>query len=115
MLEKTENMVLLLDFYGPLLTNNQQHILNLYYELDYSLTEIAHSLDITRQAVYDVVKRAEKLLLSYENKLGLVDRFKMTHNKLAEAQLLLSNDEKINPDIITKVKDILHEVTDTLL
>lgn len=115
MLEKTSSMIMLLDFYGPLLTEKQQHVLNLYYELDLSLSEIAESMNITRQAIYDLVKRAEKSLITYEEKLGLVEKFNHTYEKLEKVYLLLSKEDELRPDNLDEALYILREVTDTVL
>lgn len=63
---------LLLDFYGGLLTEKQQDVADLYYNGDYSLSEIADDLNISRQGVRDSLKRAELQLRLYEEKIGLV-------------------------------------------
>lgn len=73
MLERTNRMNLLFDFYGSLLTNKQQSILELYYQDNYSLGEIASELSVTRQAVYEHLKRAEQTLEDYESKLRLAE------------------------------------------
>ncbi|MBQ9951312.1 MAG: YlxM family DNA-binding protein [Clostridia bacterium] len=65
----------LLDFYGPLLTENRREILRLYCEEDLSLAEIADQLEITRQGVSDAVNKAKRQLNDYESKLGLVARY----------------------------------------
>ena len=66
---------LLLDFYGPMLTEKQQEVMELYLEQDVSLSEIASLLNLSRQAVYDIVKNAEKTLQFYEDKLLLVKNY----------------------------------------
>jgi len=68
-------MALLLDFYGGLLTEKQRAYLELYYNEDYSLTEIARLNGITPQGARDVICRGEAQLLSVEEKTGLVQRF----------------------------------------
>ncbi|MDR0249235.1 MAG: YlxM family DNA-binding protein [Oscillospiraceae bacterium] len=68
-------MALLLDFYGELLTERQREFFDLYHNGDLSLAEIAADADISRQGVRDILVRAEELLLGYEQKLGLVERF----------------------------------------
>jgi hypothetical protein len=73
-LEKTNRMNVLFDFYGPLLTEKQQTFLKCYYQDDYSLGEIAEDFDISRQAVYEHLKRAEQILEEYEAKLSLTVR-----------------------------------------
>ncbi|MCD5410160.1 MAG: HTH domain-containing protein [Clostridiales bacterium] len=62
----------MLDFYGKLLTDKQLEVMELYYNQDLSLTEIAENLNVTRQAVHDAIKKSEKSLKEYENKLNLV-------------------------------------------
>ncbi len=68
-------MNLLYDFYGQLLTKKQRTFFDLYYQDDLSLGEIAAQHDVTRQAVYDILKRSERALESFESKLKLVERF----------------------------------------
>ena len=64
---------ILLDIYGSLLTNRQLQILNTYYNEDMSLSEIAEEFDISRQGVLDNVKKGEKKLLEYEEKLHILE------------------------------------------
>jgi predicted DNA-binding protein YlxM (UPF0122 family) len=61
----------LLDLYGPLLTDHQRRILHLAWELDWSYSEIAKREQVSRTAVYDVVRRTSLSLDNYERKLGL--------------------------------------------
>jgi hypothetical protein len=73
-LEKTNRINVLFDFYGPLLTEKQQTFLKSYFQDDYSLGEIAAEFNISRQAVYEHLKRGAQTLESYEEKLGLAAR-----------------------------------------
>lgn len=66
---------MLLDFYKQLLTDKQTDALDLYYNQDLSLSEIAEHLGITRQGVRDNIKRGEKQLWEYENELGLAKKY----------------------------------------
>lgn len=66
---------LLYDFYSSLLTDRQREVYEAYALENYSLAEIADGLGISRQAVYDIIKRSEAALKGYEEKLGLVERF----------------------------------------
>ncbi|MGI6586713.1 MAG: putative DNA-binding protein [Gracilibacteraceae bacterium] len=75
MYDKLVQIALLFDFYGQLLTEKQIEIVDMYYNNDLSLGEISEQKGISRQGVYDTLKRAEKTLYQYEEKLGLVDRF----------------------------------------
>ena len=76
MLEDTFEISILYDFYGPLLSEKQQRFVELYHNENCSLTEIADTLGVSKQAVSEGLKRAEKSLTGYEEKLGLVARWK---------------------------------------
>ncbi|MCT4606371.1 MAG: putative DNA-binding protein [Marinisporobacter sp.] len=84
MFEKILKMSLLYDFYGQLLTKKQQQVLGLYYNDDLSLGEISEQLKVSRQAVYDTIKRSEKLLFEYEEKLKLLHKFMITKKQIEE-------------------------------
>lgn len=73
-LEKKQRVNLLMDCYLELLTDKQQEYLSLYYCEDLSLAEIAQDLDVSRNAVYDNLKRAVNLLEEYEEKLHLLEK-----------------------------------------
>lgn len=74
-LEERLELSLLYDFYGALLKKNQQRMFEAYILEDYNFSEIASQEGISRQGVYDAVKRVSKQLREYEEKLGLVERF----------------------------------------
>ncbi|WNF31802.1 putative DNA-binding protein [Aeribacillus composti] len=76
LLEKTTRMNYLFDFYQSLLTPKQKSYMSLYYLDDYSLGEIAEEYNVSRQAVYDNIKRTEMMLEEYEQKLQLFKKFK---------------------------------------
>ncbi|OQP07956.1 hypothetical protein B1690_01320 [Geobacillus sp. 46C-IIa] len=75
MLEKTMRMNYLYDFYQALLTPKQRNYMALYYLDDYSLGEIAEQYEVSRQAVYDNIRRTEAMLEQYEEKLGLLQKY----------------------------------------
>ncbi len=87
---------LLFDFYGELLTDKQKNIYELFYQNDMSLSEIADELGISRQAVRDQLKRTEKILSEYENKLKLVERFMANKNSAGKIRKLIDELEKKN-------------------
>lgn len=72
---KDMHFVMLLDFYGAMLTDRQLEVMEFYYQEDMSLSEIAQHTDITRQGVRDLIKRAEASLLGLEERLGFVAKF----------------------------------------
>lgn len=74
----------LLDIYGELLTEKQYEMLDLYYNGDLSLAEIAQQHGISRQGVHDSIKRGEELLLGYEKVLKLSDRQREYEKTLRE-------------------------------
>ncbi len=88
-MDKFARMALLYDFYSPLLTPKQRDSLDFYYQQDLSLGEIAEEGGTSRQAVYDLLKRSEQILLEYESKLHLVERHLDQQKKLAEVKNLL--------------------------
>ncbi len=77
-MDKITEASLLYDFYGQLLSQRKRQVMELYHEEDLSLTEIAEEFGISRAAVYDSLKSAEKALQEYEEKLGLLARFMRT-------------------------------------
>ena len=97
-LEKTTRMNYLYDFYQSLLTNKQQSYMALYYLDDFSLGEIAEEYDVSRQAVYDNIKRTEAMLEEYEAKLLLFEKFQQRSTllqRLKEEELSSSAEELI--------------------
>ncbi|MEC2077007.1 putative DNA-binding protein [Metabacillus fastidiosus] len=92
LLEKTTRLNFLLDFYQSLLTPKQKSYMSLYYLDDYSLGEIAEEYNVSRQAVYDNIKRTEAMLEQYEEKLLLFQKFQerqkimQTLEEIAEKQ-----------------------------
>lgn len=82
---------LLFDFYGELLTSRKQSVLNLYYNEDFSLAEIADEIGISRQGVRDLIKKGEEELFEFEKKLGLVDRFEQAKTHIEVIRKLLGD------------------------
>lgn len=106
MFEKNLELGLLLDFYGDILPERRRDIMNLYYNDDLSLGEIAEQLGVTRQAVRETVKKTEAELLFYEEKLGSLRRF-------AEAQQAAERIRELcdsrNGDMTPALRDALKE------
>ncbi|NLT95759.1 MAG: putative DNA-binding protein [Clostridia bacterium] len=111
MLEKRDYLILLFDFYSALLTEKQRLIFDLYYQDDLSLGEIAEQLNISRQAVYDIIKRSENILEDYENKLKLVKKFQNNKEKLQQVLALVNELENtINNSTLAELKKIVRDV-----
>lgn len=102
MIEKLVEIGFLFDFYGKLLSERQYRVVELFYLQDLSLSEIGIELDITRQGVYDNLKRAEDNLYKYEDTLGLAEKFKENHKNIKK----ILNATKEIEEIATFKKDI---------
>lgn len=100
-MEKKMQVSLLLDFYGQLLSESGREMTDYYYNDDLSLAEIAEQTGITRQGVRDRIKRCEKQLFSFEEKLGLLKRFQQLEDGLtqisAAAKTIYSSSD--DPDV----------------
>ena len=81
---KNLEISVLLDFYGDMLTEKQRDVVELYYNDDLSLSEIAENEGITRQGVRDSIKRAEAQMLEMEERLGLAQKFRQISRGLEE-------------------------------
>lgn len=93
-MEKIVEQGLLYDFYGELLTKHQQEIYESVVYENLSLGEIAEKEGVSRQAVHDIVKRCDKTLLGYEEKLKLVARFESIREKIEEINRFSAQYEK---------------------
>ena len=100
----------LLDFYGNLFGQKQREILEMYFQEDMSLSEIAAVFDMSRQGVYDNIKRGEKEILSLESKLKLMDRFFEISKALDELDSKLVPDKMLTKDEYDKIKASISEI-----
>lgn len=110
MYEKIVQIALLFDFYGQLLTEKQINIVDMHYNNDLSLSEISEQLGISRQGVYDTLKRAEKTLFEYEEKLNLVNRFIKQNDNLNQITAMLNDILKENPNDIELLKNKINNI-----
>src|SRR6476620_974570 len=106
MLEKTTRMNYLYDFYQSLLTPKQRSYMALYYLEDFSLGEIAEEFDVSRQAVYDNIKRTEAMLEAYAAKLVLLQKFQERKRLVAKLKQLISEKEHVNEEMKQVVEAI---------
>ena len=88
-MEKRVELALLMDFYGPLLTEKRRDVMRLYCDEDMGLQEIADQLDISRQGVYDAVKTASAALERYEEAPPMVQQ-----KVMEEAKKSMTDDEE---------------------
>ncbi len=111
-MEKIGRQVFLYDFYGELLTEHQKSVYEDVVLNDLSLSEIAEERGISRQGVHDLIKRCDRILNSYEEKLHLVERFIRTRDDVTRIWELsggrsagevtggsFQNDEKMDSDL----------------
>ena len=107
-MEKKVEISMLWQIYGKLLTEKQYEYIDYYYNEDLSLSEIAENEEITRQGVRDIIKKGEKKLFEYEEKLLFM---KKTINQEQKIQQVLWNLTKIQKDSSDKqVTSILEEI-----
>ncbi|MCD8010905.1 MAG: DNA-binding protein [Lachnospiraceae bacterium] len=93
-MDRILEQTLLYDFYGELLTDHQKQIYEDVVFGDYSLTEVAEAHQISRQGVHDLIKRCDRTLREYEEKLGLVRKFTETKRLVAQIHELTQEYER---------------------
>ncbi|RDI47487.1 putative DNA-binding protein [Falsibacillus pallidus] len=104
MLEKTTRMNYLYDFYQTLLTPKQSSYMSLYYLNDFSLGEIAEEYEISRQAVYDNIKRTEIMLEQYEAKLELFQKFQERLNIYEQMKEILQHEANSKDELLSMIE-----------
>lgn len=102
---KTLRMNYLFDFYQSLLTDKQRNYLELFYLQDYALSEIADTFNVSRQAVYDNIRRTGDLVEDYETKLGLYKRFEQRRDIYDKMKQSLDK-----PELLKQYIDQLEEL-----
>ncbi len=109
-------LTLLYDFYGELLTEKQKQVYEMHYQNDLSLTEIGEELSISRQAVRDQLKRTERILWGYEEKLQLVARFQAQKKAVKRMQRILEQlEEKKHDEAVRKAVADMKKIADEIL
>ena len=91
-MEKIVEQGILYDFYGPLLTEHQQEIYEACVYEDLSLAEAAERFGVSRQNIHDLLKRCDKSLKEYEERLGLIARFRENRDSLESIRQLIAKD-----------------------
>lgn len=92
------------DFYGELLTPHQKEVYEAAVYNDMTLSEIAEEQGISRQAVFDLIKRCNKILADYEKRLHLVEKFETTRTKVAHLKEI-----NTQPELDVLIDEILDE------
>lgn len=105
--DETVWRTMLFDFYGELLTEKQREYFDLHYNSDLSLAEIAESSGISRQGVWDIIRRAEAILRETEEKTGLVARFQSQREILHSVESKLARLESITEgEALTLIREV---------
>ena len=113
--EKIVEQTLLYDFYGELLTEHQRRVYEDVVLNDYSLSEVADQLGISRQGVHDNLKRCSKALQDYEEKLHLVEKFVKIKDKIRRYHQ--KNKECVSmskQELVSQVEQISQEILEEL-
>ena len=114
-MEKFVEQTFLFDFYGELLTERQRQVYTSVVFEDYSLSEVAEELGISRQGVHDLVKRCSQTLKGYEEKLHLVEKFVSIREKVKQIDELLDGYEKENAEkLVADIRKISDEIIEEL-
>ena len=113
-MNKILEQALLYDFYGELLTTHQKEVYEQFILEDLSLSEIAESAGISRQGVHDLIRRCQRALEGYEDKLHLVERFLSVKEKVGEIGEILDEweREKKNPE---EIVGRIRRISDTII
>lgn len=110
-IDRVEYASMLYDFYGNLLSDARKDVMALYHEDNLSLSEIAEELGQTRQAVHYTLRKAEKALGEYEEKLGLVALYKKNQKLAAKAYEIIETAD-ISEPYADKLKQIIDNITE---
>ena len=116
-MNKFLEQALLYDFYGELLTDHQKDIYEQFVLEDLSLSEIAEMKGISRQGVHDLVKRCQKTLENYEEKLHLVEKFlsvKEKVNRIDDTLAEWENNKKDPEEIVKRIRKIADTIIEEL-
>ena len=104
---------LLFDFYGELLTEHQKEIYERFITEDLSLGEIAEEAGISRQGVHDLVRRCDKILQGYEDKLHLVEKFQITKDMAGEIRAFLDRYQECgDTSLLTRSKETAEKIAE---
>lgn len=113
-MEKIVEQGLLYDFYGELLTEHQKKIYEDVVYNDLSLAEIAKENGISRQGVHDLVRRCDRSLQEYEDKLHLVERFLKIKSRIGGLEKLADDTEITREELMREVKVLSHQILEEL-
>lgn len=105
MYEKNLNIGYLLDFYGEVLSERKRYVLDMYYNEDFSLSEISEEIGISRQGVRDLIKKAEEELCFFETKLGLSKKMTALEEEV-NSLLVLAEEQKAPQAVYERIEKL---------
>jgi predicted DNA-binding protein YlxM (UPF0122 family) len=105
--DETLRRAVLFDIYGELLTEKQREYYDLHYNDDLSLSEIAEQTGISRQGVWDIIRRAQEAMEDMEKKTGLAQRFESRSKALEEIEAQLASLRDIPDEAAAVIKDAI--------
>ncbi|MCY6483974.1 putative DNA-binding protein [Clostridium aestuarii] len=112
-MEERVKTSMLMDYYKALLTEKQKNVMELYFNQDLSLAEISELTNTSRQAVYDIIKRCNKMLVTYEDKLSLMGK---NNQKNKQKELIIKKINQIQENTNeNEIIDDLQEVIDYIV
>lgn len=110
-IDRIEYASMLYDFYGSLLSEPKREVMSMYHEDNLSLSEIAEELGQSRQAVHYTLKKAEKALEEYEDKLGLIAAYEKNQERAAVAFGIIG-DAGLSKKVADKLKALITEIAE---
>lgn len=114
-MEKKLRQTYLYDFYGELLTEHQRTVYEDFVLNDFSLSEIAEEKGISRQGVHDLVKRCDRTLGGYEEKLHLLERFLDMKEKVTRIRTLSRNYQgEQEAEVMEEIASISNQILEEL-
>ena len=114
-MEEKVRLTYLIDFYGELLNENQLAVLDDYAESDFSISEIAKERDISRQAVYDMIRRCGAKLEEYERKLGLLERFMRIRKHALDIKEVINSWKSVESGVfIDEIEELANSIIESL-
>lgn len=105
---------LLFDFYGELLTEHQQKIYSEAVFNDLSLSELSEEEGISRQGIHDLIKRCDKQLILYEEKLHLVEKFQLIRKDASKINEIILSDSNIDSDSKDQIMKLLGRIIEAM-
>ena len=105
---------MLFDFYGELLTDHQKNIYSEAVYNDLSLSELSEETGISRQGVHDLIKRCDKQLSEYEDKLKLIEKFQSIKKRLKELEALVDGDKTVDSSLKEELRAGFNKIIEDL-